>query len=225
MKIKNNDYNKINQPILQALRDIKVLDKKKLRYLVMGSLICAATKRNFYRYVDDVDLICNLKNKSQITKLFEEIGYKAKFEKPKWRLGFYWLGLRHKKDKRKHIAVIFGNFNKSGGWRLALNKGLSLYLPASAVKTTNYSLRGVNFIGFPRESAYIALSTMPLLYDAPKRKLDFEILKDRIDKKIVNKIYQDKVGLWWRNFYLPNWTILKTLAFIKNLVFGKDYPV
>jgi hypothetical protein len=223
--MKRKNYNQLNQSILQTLQDIKILDRKKIEYLVMGSLICAATRGKFYRYVDDVDLICDLKDKYRIKKLLEGIGYKAEFEKPKWRLGFYWLDLRHKKDKRKHIAVIFGNFDKRGGWRMSLNKGFSLYLPPPAVKATNYSLREVNFVGFPRESAYIALTTMPLLYDAPKRKPDFEILKNKVDEKIVNKIYKEKVGLWWSNFYLPNWTILKTLAFFKNLIFGRDCPV
>lgn len=223
--MKNINYNKINQSILQALQDLKILDKDKIKYLVMGSLICAATKGSFYRAVNDVDLICDLENKSQIKRLFEKLGYKAKFERPKWRLGFYWLDLKDKKDKRKFIAVIFGSFDRKGGWRLPLNKGFSMYLPKIAVKPTKYSLGGINFLGIPKESAHIALTTMSLLYDAQKRKPDLEILEDKVDKGIVNQIYEAKVGLWWKNFYLPNWTILRISAFIKNIIFGKDYSV
>lgn len=220
----NNDYNKINKLILQALRDVKFLDKEKVEYLVIGSLICAATKGKFYRYVDDVDLVCKIEDQPRIKELFEKIGYKVKFERPKWRLGFYWLDLRDKRDERKHVAIVFGRFDKKGGWRLPLNKGFSLYLPPCAVKPTKYLLNGVNFTGFPRESAYISLTTLPLLYDDPKRKPDLEILEDKVDKKIVDQIYNEKVGLWFENIYLPNKTILRSLAFLKNLIFGKSRP-
>ena len=219
------DYNQLNQPILQALKDVKILEEKKIKYLVMGSLICAAARGRFYRHVEDVDLICDLKDKYRIKKIFEKMGYIAKFEKPKYRLGFYWLDLKYKKNKRRFIAVVFGNFDKKGGWTLPLNKGFCMFIPSSGMKPTKYSLRGINFIGFPMEPAFIALTTLPLLYNNPKRKKDLESIKDKVSKEIVNQIYEEKVGMWWRNIYLPNWAILKTLAFFKNLILGKDYPV
>lgn len=219
------DYNQINKPILKALQDVKSLDKHKIPYLVMGSLICAASRGGFYRKIEDVDLICDQKDKLKIIKVFRMMGYSSEIKRPKWHLGFYWLELRHKVNKRRLIAVVFGKYESSGGWRLSLNKGFSVYLPKEAVKKTKYLLKGINFIGFPMESHYISLTTIPMLYDNPKRKGDLISIEDKIDHRFINKIYQGKLGFWWGNYCLPNWTILKTLAFMKSLFFSKKLPI
>lgn len=215
------NFDNQNRDILQALKDVHILDKNNIRYLVMGSLLCVATRGFFYRRVGDVDIIGDVKDKEILKVLFEKLGYESKFEKPRRRLGFYWLDLTHKNNCHQNIAVVFGTFDKEGGWRLPLNKGLSLYLPPLAIRPSPYSIDDVHFVGIPRESAYIALTTMSMLYNDPKRKGDLEILTDNLENDVIEQIYKSGVGLWWRNYPLPNWLIIRLLAFGKNLVLGR----
>lgn len=213
---KEGQLDRINQPILEALHDLRVLDEKNISYLVVGSLICAAAKGRYYRQINDADLICELKDEERIKEIFGKIGYAASYQRPKRHLGFYWLDLIDKKDKRKVISIIFGSFDNKGGWRLALDLGFSLYLPALAVQPTKYCLKGIDFAGFPLESVYISLTTFPLIYDNPKRKGDLESLKGKVDTKLVDKIYDEKAGFWFLNFCLPNRALLKALTLINK---------
>lgn len=216
-------FDQLNQPILETLKDVKILAEKRIKYLVFGSILCAACKGEFYRSIEDVDLLCDLKDQNKIIKIFENLGYDSKIIKPKFRLGFYWLDLRNKKNPRKYVAIVFGRFEKKGGWRFPLNHRLSLYIPNLGIEPTKYTLKGVDFIGFPVESVYIPLKLMPILYDDPKRKYDLSCIENKVDMKIVKRIYQNGLGIHFKNRLVLTVEFFKKIAFIRKLFTGKDY--
>jgi len=207
----------VNNSILEALKDAKILEKRGYRYLVIGSLIISAVEGKIHRPIGDVDILCDRKDEDRIRKLYEGIGYRAKYMRFKWKLGFYYLDLFHEDDKKRCISIIFGDYDQEGGFKIPLNLGFSCYLPPLSTKPTEYKIKDIKFIGFPTETAYFALKYLPgVIGDYPKREGDLEILNKYVDHELVERIGEEKIGFWLKGLYLPNWTMVKLASSVNK---------
>lgn len=153
---------------------INILEKNKVEYRVMGSIVAAAINGKLHRRIGDIDLIIDRDKKEHVFKELKKLGYKR--ADGMFAFGRKFLALEtliH--EELQSIGYFWGEWKKDGSFFMG-NKHFNVQVEARGVEANQYSLCGINFIGIPREA--VATGIMSSKHNK-KRIKEIELIEEK----------------------------------------------
>ncbi len=158
--------------VYKTLKEVlTILQKYNVQYWFMGSIIPTALNGELFRTVNDLDIVLEEKDSSQVISDLKKLGYTRK-DKNIYRvseqLGVYTF---------VHPSLLeVGFFLVSEEKENYLIKAgiAKIVIPKSKLKTQKYRLRDLTFFGIPQSVAY---TFSALAKDNPKRQKELALYK------------------------------------------------
>ena len=205
------------QEIVNSLSTtLRLLNKCGANYRILGSMLVIAYSDKIFRPIADIDILLDEKSRDIFFKELKNNGFTIK-KRSLFKL--IWF----EAEKPNHLGLTFlmiGNFsNKYFSYKV--EKNIELRINNVYLTPTNYTFRGVEFIGIPLTSVVAGIKQSSF---NPKRRFDREALKDEMKKDA--KVYGN-INVYLFGIKIPY--LYETFSFVYNIygalraIFGFKY--
>jgi len=207
--------------VISTLRFIVgILNKYKVEYRFLGSIITCALEGSVYRNINDLDILIDT---DKINIIADELVANGFQKKIKNHLRVSEQLNLHIYQHPKFLEIsFFGVIFSPNGSAILQTKNFYADIPKTAIDPVSYSLGDLNFIGIPASVVY---KTILLNRSNPKRIKEIEIFKKNNVKPFGKNIYTLKfIGLNITQLTtLPN-MVLEIIG-KRRLLMGKEYDI
>ena len=166
-------YNKKQvQPTLRHL--VKILDREKIQYRLLGSVVTAAIYGRLHRSLGDIDLIVDVRKKNQLLNSLQKLGYKR--AGGMFAFGRRFLAL----ETLDHptllsVGYFVGKWKKDRSFVMGGN-ALHTIVESRGVVPSPYKLMGISFIGIPPGAVATGILSSK---SNEKRKKEIKLLQEK----------------------------------------------
>ncbi len=203
-------------PSLKQL--VKILNNNNVKYRFLGSVVISAINGKQYRNLGDLDLIVDIKGKDILYTQLINLGYKRAGGIFAFARRYLFLEtLEH--EKLIGVGYFVGRWQKDGSIIMG-EKLIKVSIESYALKSTQYELYGIEFIGIPQQSIATGVKSSE---NNPKRKKEILILKEKNILPFTNNyIHIDIFGIksdWIYHFTMKILNIVGVLRVKLGLPF------
>jgi hypothetical protein len=163
------------EQVLRTLSKVTaILDKYKVEYRFLGSVVTAAINGKLHRKLGDLDLIVDISGKDALYQELIKLGYfRAR--------GMFSFARKYMElETLEHSSLLgvgffYGKWKPDGSFLLG-NQKIYVTIENRVLTKTKYNLYGVNFFGLPEEVIATGIKTSE---NNPKRKKELMLLKEK----------------------------------------------
>ena len=197
---------------------LKILNKHKVEYRFLGSLVTAAINGSLHRDLGDLDLLVDEMKKEILFKELRQVGYKRAG-------GMFAFSRKHLNletlvhDELLSIGYFWGRFGDREGFRMG-NQFASVTIKPQSVVPTTYQLNEHAFVGIPERAVAVGIMQSA---SNPKRKKEVEMLAKKKIKPFADEGISIRVlGIPFDWVYIVSMKVLNVLGKIRVL-FGLPF--
>lgn len=150
--------------IKNSLKILKKLERLRITYRVLGSILLAAIHGSPHRKIGDIDLLIDSSNKRLVFSTLKHEGFKIVLKK---KCGFKWYEAI-RKDCIPLTFLLIGTFTKKF-FAYKILPSIELRISNEYIQPHRYSLFKTKIVGIPLRSVFEGIKVSNL---NPKRKLD-----------------------------------------------------
>ena len=162
-----------SEEVNKTLKEVvSILERNKVDYRFLGSVVTAAIFGNLHRRLGDLDLLVDEEKKEVVRKELEKLGFKRAGGMFAFARKYMSLEtLIH--DELLSVGYFLGRFNNDGSFRMG-NTFINVSIKGRSAKPTNYELNGTAFVGIPKSAVAVGIIQSK---SNPKRKKEVAMLQ------------------------------------------------